>query len=112
MPACAVVMSFDAFAMHNLRREMTMVLDALQQGVGGNGMAKTTSIPTSMSFGNFSVAQNLNMMGATPSSSPPSSTSRAITIQRNDSLRHHGRTDSGENVGMWLSESVNQNDSY
>ena len=34
MSACAVVMSFDAFAMHNLRREMVTVLDALQNNEG------------------------------------------------------------------------------
>lgn len=103
MPACAVVMSFDAFAMHNLRREMVTVLDALQDNEPG--LAKTTSIPTSMSFGNFSVAQNLNIM-TSPSSS------RAINIPREDSQRLH-HNDSGENVGMWLSESVNQrNDSF
>jgi hypothetical protein len=93
MASCAVVMSFDVFAMHNLRGEMVTVLDALQQQEPG--LSKVTSIPTSMSFGNFSVAQNM-----TPS--------RGMTI--GDSQQR--RVDSSDNVGMWLSESVNRSDSF
>lgn len=103
MSACAVVMSFDAFAMHNLRREMLSVLDALQNNENPNTLSKTTSIPTSMSFGNFSVAENL--FEFTSPSSP-----RAI--HRDESPKMHRNTDSSGSVGMWLSESVNRNDSF
>ena len=108
MPSCAVVMSFDAFAMHNLRKEMVTVLDALHQP-DIPGLSKVTSIPTSMSFGNFSVAQNLDVLGSSPSVSRPIYI--AGGVKREDSQRH-GRIDSSDNVGMWLSESVNRNDSF
>ena len=105
MASCAVVMSFDAFAMHNLRREMVAVLEKCIEEQ--HGLAATMSLPTSMSFGNFSALPT-----TTSSQNMLKSSSLALPIYEDEPTGRHAKNDSADNVGMWLSESFNRKDSF
>ena len=108
MARCAVVMSFDAFAMHSLRRDLRVLQEAClpeggedaEGGLGGEVPAGI-SLPTTMSLGNMgfrvesaaALQPRLDGDGGGDGGSPPAGTDR---------LGHKGRTESMDHFGMGL----------
>ena len=106
MSRCAVVMSFDAFAMHTLRKDLKTVLPMVDhQGPEAPPLPSSSgvSLPSTMSLGNL--GYRVDSMPATESfeeeKEPPAQEERQFIP-----LAHRGKTDSLDHFGVGLADSI------
>eukprot|EP00563_Minutocellus_polymorphus_P005446 CAMPEP_0181026902 /NCGR_PEP_ID=MMETSP1070-20121207/3886_1 /TAXON_ID=265543 /ORGANISM="Minutocellus polymorphus, Strain NH13" /LENGTH=637 /DNA_ID=CAMNT_0023104123 /DNA_START=37 /DNA_END=1947 /DNA_ORIENTATION=- len=105
MSRCAVVMSFDAFAMHTLRKDLKTVLPMVDhQGPEAPPLPSSSgvSLPSTMSLGNL--GYRVDSMPATGSFEEEK---QSIQEERQFiPLAHRGKTDSLDHFGVGLTDSI------
>jgi glycerophosphoryl diester phosphodiesterase len=105
MSRCAGVISFDAFAMHTLRKDLKSVIPIVEQAIetGEDNLPRNSSIsfPTTMSIGNLAVGYRAESTDVEDSAvDAPGSTGRKPL---GSNLGHRGRTDSLDHFGVGFS---------
>jgi hypothetical protein len=105
MARCAGVISFDAFAMHTLRKDLKSVIPIVEQAfeTGEQSLPRNSSIsfPTTMSIGNLAVgyrAESTDVEDAPFDASVPS-----VRRSLGSNLGHRGRTESLDHFGVGFS---------
>ena len=105
MSRCAVVMSFDAFAMHALRKDLKTVLPMVdQQGPEALPLPSTSgvSLPSTMSLGNLGYrVDSMPTSGSFEEEKEPMQEDRQFIP-----LAHRGKTDSLDHFGVGLTDSI------
>ena len=105
MSRCAVVMSFDAFAMHTLRKDLKTVLPMVDhQDPEAAPLPSTSgvSLPSTMSLGNLGC--RVDSMPATGSFEEGKETTEEE--RQFFPLAHRGKTDSLDHFGVGLTDSI------
>jgi hypothetical protein len=105
MEKCAAVISFDAFAMHTLRRELVGVGEIAAQVAATNSRGGSVSIPNSMSLGNVGCLRiDSCILPMTVSNQNVDAELFAPTS--NGKVHTHNRMDSTDHFGVGLSISL------
>lgn len=113
MVRCAGVISFDAFAMHTLRKDLKAVIPMVEQAfeAGEEILPRHSSIsfPTTMSIGNLAVGYRADTLDITTGESTADSTSTPTgrrSIVNMSNIGHRGRTESSDHFGVGFSFDV------
>mmetsp|Transcript_31792 Transcript_31792/g.64722 ORF Transcript_31792/g.64722 Transcript_31792/m.64722 type:complete len:602 (-) Transcript_31792:822-2627(-) len=101
MARCAVVMSFDAFAMHSLRKDLKSVLPMVEQAPEAPlPSSSSISFPTAMSLGNL--GYRVDSYAGEDVGLPQEEEKVEGAVS---SLGHKGRTDSRDHFGIGIGDS-------
>ena len=108
MARCAVVMSFDAFAMHSLRRDLRALDEARPEGdpAAGAGGAAGISLPSAMSLGNLgfrvksAAVLHFRPEGATHAAEEHVHNEVGLAVPAGDGLSHARWTESMDHFGI------------
>lgn len=107
MARCSTVMSFDAFAMHTLRKDLQtlvpMVEEAKKEGVESLPRTASVSFPTNMSIGNLGYRVDLHSEGINQSQI---AMDKVATDKTSPKIHGHKRTESHDHFGVGLADNL------